>query len=71
MGGGGGYCLFMINITTMTKEEILRMKILIIKLRLLLKMGQKEATEKAAEELEGLIKEERIKNRKRRQNSTP
>ena len=48
----------------MTREEIRRKNILIIKLRLLLKMGQKEAIEKAAKELENLINEERIKNRK-------
>jgi hypothetical protein len=48
----------------MNREEIRRKNILIIKLRLLLKMGQKEAIEKAANELEDLINEERIKNRK-------
>ena len=48
----------------MTREEIRYKNILIIKLRLLLKMGQKEAVEKAAKELEDLINEERIKNRK-------
>ena len=48
----------------MNREEILLKNILIIKLRLLLKMGQKEAIEIAAKELENLINEERIKNRK-------
>ena len=48
----------------MNREEIRRKNILIIKLRLLLKMGQKEAIGKAANELEDLINEERIKNRK-------
>ena len=48
----------------MNREEIRRKNILIIKLRLLLKMGQKEAIEKAAKELMDLIEEERINNLK-------
>jgi len=62
--GEGGIVCFMKIITIMTREEIRYKNILIIKLRLLLKMGQKEAVEKAAKELEDLINEERIKNRK-------
>lgn len=49
----------------MTREEIRRKNILMIKLRLLLKMGQMEELEKASKELMDLIEDERIKNRKR------
>ena len=52
----------------MTREEILRKNILMIKFRLAFKMGQTEEIEKSAKELMDLIEEERIKNRKK---STP
>ena len=48
----------------MNREEIRRKNILIIRICLALKMGKMEEFEKAANELEDLINEERIKNRK-------
>ena len=63
--GEGGIVCFMKIITIMTREEIRYKNILIIKLRLLLKMGQMEELEKASKELMDLIEDERIKNRKR------
>ena len=54
----------------MTKEEILRKIILIIRFRLAFHLGQMEEIEKAAKELMDLIEEEKIMNQKQRQKGT-